>query len=388
MSKSLGLGRKFIIFKKKFSNIEELNPKGHGRLILRGNKLNISLNIENGERNNFYNVILTRGREVYDLGKIYTDENYSGKANFDLNYNQLRREGFSIDRINGILLVRGSKVLLGDYLNREDGSIENYIEELKVKKRSEEGKKEKKEELVKKEKVKQVKTPGLEDKLEKEKNEKEGQELKSSRKTDDKVGDKKPRVEGEKTRIDRDKPIRSEINSKRKYDKTMSDIFNKYEKDRKEENKEARGRSETIDYVLNILNFFPYIEPFKINLQGYNWWRIDRKNNERKRDLLPYFSYVVGGNHKYPIIEDSITANKLINRYGHYIFGLYNINKKVKFYVYGVPGRFLKEDHPQGGNTGFNTWFEGRADYGYWLLYIEPTSGRIIHPVNPMVPVR
>lgn len=377
MSKDLGFVRKFIIFKKEFSNIQELNPKGHGRLVLRGNKLNISLNIENGERNNFYNVILTKGTEVYDLGKIFTDEDYSGKADFDLNYQKLTKRDFSIDKINGILLVRDSKILLGGYLNNEDGSIENYIEELKVKRIS--GKKDKLEQ---------------EDKLKIEEAEVREKPKKDFKQRDKKAEEKLDKSENKEIRrkvdkkADKKEPITSDINTKRKYDEIMSNMFNNTEEGKKDESKEFRERAETINYVLNILNFFPYIEPFKINLQGYNWWRIDRSNNEKKRDLLPYFSYVIGGNHKYPIIKNSITANDLINRYGHYIFGLYNINDEVKFYVYGIPGRFLKKDHPQEGNTGFNTWFEGRENYGYWLLYIEPTSGRIIHPVNPMIPLK
>src|SRR5699024_5370117 len=251
----------------------------------------------------------------------------------------------------------------------------------------------KEEELTREKDDKKV----AEEKSTKEKDDGEKSEEKSKRKDNKEVEEEKENEENEYKEIIKDKvddkeveitksPITSEINTKEKYDKIMSNIFDK-EIDKGKEEEENKQRMETTDYVLDILSFFPYIEPFRINLQGYNWWKIDITDSENEKGFLPYFSYVVGGNHKYSIIKDSVSSSSLIKKYRHYIFGLYNINNEVKFYVYGVPGRFLKEEHPQRGNTGFNTWFEGREDYGYWLLYIDPIGGRIIHPVNPMIPI-
>ena len=38
-----------------------------------------------------------------------------------------------------------------------------------------------------------------------------------------------------------------------------------------------------------------------------------------------------------------------MGKYGHYLFGLYNIKDEVRFYIYGVPGKFKTEEHPQKG---------------------------------------
>ena len=53
--------------------------------------------------------------------------------------------------------------------------------------------------------------------------------------------------------------------------------------------KEGWTKNQTTNYVLNILAFFPYIEPFKIDLKGYNWWRIDIDDPREDKGFLPYF---------------------------------------------------------------------------------------------------
>ena len=145
--------------------------------------------------------------------------------------------------------------------------------------------------------------------------------------------------------------------------------------------------NQTTNYVLSILSFFPYIEPFKINLKGYNWWKIDVEDPEEDTSFLPYFSYISGSNHKYSDMENTICPNDLMKKHKHYLFGLYNEGEKVKFYVYGIPGDFNKKEHPQNGTTGFNTWFAAYDVPGYWLIYIDPNQGRIVYPINPMIPL-
>ena len=73
---------------------------------------------------------------------------------------------------------------------------------------------------------------------------------------------------------------------------------------------------------------------------GYNWWKISIDDPKEDKGFLPYFSYIAGGNHKYPLVQYTVTATALMRKHGHYLFGLYNVNDEVKFYVYGVPGRF------------------------------------------------
>ncbi|TJX12964.1 hypothetical protein E9840_11305 [Tissierella creatinini] len=152
-----------------------------------------------------------------------------------------------------------------------------------------------------------------------------------------------------------------------------------------EHNRRVIQRNQTTDYILNILKYFPKEDPFKQNLKGYKWWRIDFQ--DEAKGFLPYFNYVTGGKQKLRKVYDSTTAKELMSIYSHYLFGMYIQSDEVKYYIYGVPGGFYKDEHPYGGATGFNTWYSGNETIGYWLLYVDSLTGDVIYPINPMTPM-
>ncbi|MCG4586045.1 hypothetical protein L0P56_11130, partial [Anaerosalibacter bizertensis] len=75
-----------------------------------------------------------------------------------------------------------------------------------------------------------------------------------------------------------------------------------------------------------------------------------------------------------------------IKKYGNYLFGIYRDGGEITYYIYGVPGRFDSLEHPFKGVTGFNTWYETENGFGYWIMYIDPLMGKVIYPLNPMIP--
>lgn len=399
MSSSISFKRKFFILKKEYSNMRHVNPMGHGKLELRNNRLNISIKIENAESNQDYRAILLGPNGIYDLGKIHTENNYGGKEDFDLSYKDLEGGGFPLEKISGILILRDKNILLGGYLDKNDKTIEKYIEGLMVSdiKPQKEERLEKEEKIV--EKVEEViaveevipveeVTPVEEIIAEEEAITPQDNQLEEKYIENDLY-------------IPLDDPAQPSFSptamTEEEYDRALKEMFKDSDYDDDylddeaefidvESQRKIEQRNQTTSYVLNILNFFPYIEPFKIDLLGYNWWKISIEDPKEDKGFLPYFSYIAGGNLNYPLVQNTVTATALMRKYGHYLFGLYNVNDEVKFYVYGVPGDFTKEDHPQRGSTGFNTWFEGEEGIGYWLLYIDPLTGRIIYPINPMIP--
>lgn len=413
MSKNLGYVRKFIILRQDYSTMAELNPKGHGKLELKGLRAFISLNLENAQANNYYDVLLVTSRNNYNLGKIYVEENQKGSQEFYFGVKDLEEMGFSLEMINGILIVDEDAVLLGGYFNKSDNSIENYLEILQ-------GKKEREAiELVHEEMETEIEETFYEqDQLE------EFDEV-----FDEVVEELEEIIELEEVEeVDyietiEDQPLIwkelfqpldeeseelvAEPSIEEIFISALEDLFqdkqsgtmdteqNKYiesiveevDYDQFQNKNKIIQKNQTTEYIMKILRYFPYIEPFKTNLKGYNWWKINTDDPNEENGFLPYFSYVTGGDHKYPIIENSITANELMRKHKHYIFGLYNFKDEVKFYVYGIPGKFISENHPQKGLTGFNTWYEDKDNGGYWLLYIDPLTGRVIYPINPMIPV-
>ena len=465
MFTNLAYTRKFIILKKEYLNIRTLNPKGHGKIELRGIRGNMSLNLENAEKDNYYSIFLIHPDKSIlpmELGRIYTNEEGRGKTEFSFNLKEVESNGFSMDKINGILVMRDASILLGGYINKEDGSIERYIES--IDKKNEEKyiksiQKEVVEEPITEEPIEDeiVKLEFTEEEIIHKEDTEEKIEVEatiSEEEIEEKAILEEPIEEPIEDIIEDlveetiEYPVSEEVSIEQVFEdgiaeeqiieeetaeeqiieeETAEEQTSEYENTEeiveeleileeiqevlidepirsneeyileedmpKESGYEAleyirrlNQKNQTTNYILSILRFFPYTDPFKIDLKGYNWWKINGEGLDDYRGFLPYFSYLTGGNHKYPFVKNSINCNELIEKYRQYLFGLYNEREEVKYYLYGIPGKFSKEEHPYGGITGFNTWFEGNETEGYWLLYIDPMTGKVIHPLNPMIP--
>ena len=437
MSGNLGYMKKFIILKKDFSNMVGLSPKGHGKLEVKGLKGSVAISIENAPDNDYYNVLLISRNSEYDLGRIYTDDDGRGREDLGFNIQDLESKGFSIDKINGVLIKKGSNVLVGGYIDKNDGSLERFIKQLPI-------------HIEEVEETKIVEIEFLEPVAEllPEQIAIESEPIYEATATEYAI--EEPFIEGQKieeTMVETmedtmEDTIKEEpaliaeedtlipevlsVDDEFKYESTDEIIINQVleplagedfdpvfepileltqepepvaqpllSKQYKveevevleidaEQSRRINQRNQTTGYVLNILRFFPYIEPFRIRLEGYNWWKIDFQ--EEARGFLPYFSYLVGGDQKSRRSDNFVTTKDLMAVYNHYLFGLYTVGEEVKYYVYAVPGGFYKDEHPHGGSTGFNTWFAGQDIGGYWLLYIDPLTGKVIHPINPMNP--
>ena len=133
--------RKYIILKNDYTNIANLNPKGHGKIEVRGSKGVISLNVENCELEKDYKVYLLKDKngEVYeyDLGRIITDEKGRSRTNITLNLRDLESKGFPIDEIDAILIRKGIYVLLGGYIDKDNGAIDRFIKRFILEKKEE-----------------------------------------------------------------------------------------------------------------------------------------------------------------------------------------------------------------------------------------------------------
>lgn len=78
-----------------------------------------------------------------------------------------------------------------------------------------------------------------------------------------------------------------------------------------------------------------------------------------------------------------------IGKHKHFIFG-YKFDKenKMKYLVYGVPGRRARMDQPFGGKSGFVTWIplvpgeEEDHNLGYWLMFYDFNNSTIVIPVK------
>ena len=146
-------------------------------------------------------------------------------------------------------------------------------------------------------------------------------------------------------------------------------------------------------YVKDILKYHEKVQPFEKNTNGYTWWKIPYDRQSMYRGFLPFFGYVLSIYCYNPYIYYMNNCQNLMNKYGHYIFGVvYDKDREPKHYVYGVPGRYMYRDQPFQGMTGFVCWhpLEDKkpeaGDYGYWLLHIDSKTGNVVFPMKPTVP--
>ncbi|MCT4593772.1 MAG: hypothetical protein N4A57_05830 [Anaeromicrobium sp.] len=144
------------------------------------------------------------------------------------------------------------------------------------------------------------------------------------------------------------------------------------------------------NYVESMLGYYPEIIPFDKNIQNTRWWRIDHDDETMYRDFLPFSGCASEEDNE----EMGPTCPGLINKYEHYIFGIKYEENDKKYYMYGIPGRFMESEQPYEGMTGFVYWHPVEEfhkdvnDYGYWILHIDAKTGEIVVPKNPTLPPR
>lgn len=417
MAATLSYTRKFIILKKEFSTIGGISPKGHGKLEVKGIRGIVTVNIENAEKDKIYNISFISNDKLgstWDLGKIFTDDIGRGKGEYVFTQRDLELRNFPIDKISGILIMRDGDILLGGYIDKENGCIERYIES-----------------MPRKPEVESISRliPEVE-----ETTMDPVYDIPAAEPIHDPIYDSpaveptyeplydvptvEPKIEAdfsleevveEVVETITEEPIIEEIVPEEIVEEIIEEIIQDeieeitleseldleaFDEDSMEPDyktldyiRKLNQKNQTTNYVLSILRFFPYVDPFKYTLKGYNWWIVELDKENEYRSFLPYFSYISGGNAKEPYTGNIATCNQLMNKYQHYLFGLYNEEEKVKYFVYGIPGSFTQEEHPYRGVNGFNTWHPGQNTEGYWIIFIDPMTGKLVDTQIPMIPI-
>lgn len=382
--------RKFIILKKGYQNTQG-NAKGHCKLEMRGVKGIVTLNIENVERENYYKVaLLANDKEAstWNLGKVFTDDVGKGKGEYSFTKRELESNNFPLSKLSAIIILEEDKIVLGGYIDKDDGSINRYINTLSnLEPDVQQDRLYPQDDIEddfkpyfqgEDEELKIEKTDDIEETDDTEEREihidENKEEMQTEQYSQEDLIETTEEIENLEERYDDDIPESSE-------DKMQEEDSEKLEHIR-----EVNRKNQTTMYVLSILRFFPYIEPFEYSLQGFNWWIVEMEKENEYKPFLPYFAHISGGNKK-DIYSDDITCKELMVKYKHYLFGLYNEGEKVKYYVYGIPGKFTQEEHPNAGRDGFNTWYKGKDEIGYWLVFIDPMRGKPVYPEIPMIPI-
>ena len=349
--------RKFIILNKQGKE----DVKGHARLEVRGNKARLSLSLEGVKtlEDTKYRASFSMNEEnafkEISLGII--DVNKSGRGKLDISFNPKSVNESKVD-INNLNILnisrentqtRDGEIVLGGYIHREDDSL------TKLMARTNKEKSQVKKELAKAEVA--------------------------SKNTEEDLSDIKGNLES----VTRDKEIKKQEVPTKVY---VKKDFKKSE-DVKEETEETEEIEETsaesietssndysqqvAAYTLDVLESFKQIQPFKEQTKNQRWWKITPSKAQDQRGFLPYHNYILNP-----------PCQRQVNSYNNYLFGVAESEEKITHYIYGIPGRYKKSEHPYEGKTGFITWLEDKEETGngYWLSYIDISTGNVVRPLT------
>ncbi|MGI6751644.1 MAG: hypothetical protein ACOX4U_03385 [Anaerovoracaceae bacterium] len=117
------------------------------------------------------------------------------------------------------------------------------------------------------------------------------------------------------------------------------------------------------DYTCKVADYYEDVRPFEKDKTGAMWKKMVNIGN-------------------LPLVSPG--AHFFATHYKHYLFGAKpDENGRAVRYFFGIPGRGIEEERPDGGRSGFVLWqpmagSQGmEKPYGYWILAIDGDSGNI-----------
>lgn len=166
------------------------------------------------------------------------------------------------------------------------------------------------------------------------------------------------------------------------YDKISYEEYQKYIND---ENAEKQGAKKyATEYERNLyklLDRFEPIKPLAHDIRSISWWKVLYDENSLYKGFLPYFNQIITTYYPYPMANHITSCQTLLKLHGYYLFGIYERDGKISKFVYGLPGKFTRDQQPYKGVTGFKNWSYKSdnipGDYGYWLAFIDADTGSI-----------
>lgn len=374
--------RKIIILNKQGSK----DFKGHVKLEVRGikGKLSLSLEGEQVKEEATYKlyILSNEQKEFKEILLSDIDINKSGRGKLDLSFNSssVGQSKISIADFNTILIKEENSeksdvdIILAGYIHKDDDSISKIIsinehrKTLKAKSQTiDKVLDEKVEEIQKVDQIINEENKNLQD------NEK------------DKISEPINEAKNDIKNLEQVKESENEIKKVKDETKNKSSVKQKSENSETsmQENSSNNYSEQIINYTLDILKIFKEIKPFKIEDDTYRWWQIDYDNMNNHRGFLPYYSYILDPPASHSNKSRYTSCQKQIQKYNRYLFGVAENKGKITHYIYGIPGRYEKSEHPYGGSTGFVTWLEdkSRTGSGYWLSYIDAYTGNVVRPL-------
>jgi hypothetical protein len=159
------------------------------------------------------------------------------------------------------------------------------------------------------------------------------------------------------------------------YSDEQNELRHKHKK--KETDECNKGSME--EFFHDIAKGFDEVEDICCEIKRCKWHKVNVKCLEE----IPYDSNY----NKYNVVYyPMVSYYPHIKKYGHYLLGYKkDLEGKMKYLVYAIPGCNCKIDQPFEGRTGFVTWVPGKNSeeyFGYWLMFYDFRNSTIVIPVK------
>lgn len=128
----------------------------------------------------------------------------------------------------------------------------------------------------------------------------------------------------------------------------------------------------------------PFIQP----IPKHKWWQVKEYDSQIQYYCILYNGYLM------PMIYPFMNYKNLSMVEKEWVFGTvtenYEDKEVLKYFVYGIPGKFYMQEQPFKGSTGYLYWQSSdvisKDPMGYWLLYVDVHTGKIVIPRRPVKP--
>ena len=153
--------------------------------------------------------------------------------------------------------------------------------------------------------------------------------------------------------------LKKETDELKKKEKKPRAVFNSYYND---------YLLQFCTYTCKVAGYYEEVMPFENDRTGARWKKIQNVAN-------------------LPLVSPG--AHFFATQYKHYLFGAKpDANGLAEEYFFAVPGRFIQEEQPDGGRSGFVCWQpvagapEAQSSYGYWIVAVDARTGDILEVAN------
>jgi len=358
-------------------------PSGYAKLEMKNEKCKISYYVQNLRKESapYYMMLICNKKDVnkvIKLGELNIDDHGRAEVSYEYEVDNICNTGIAMDKIVGASISRLIddnivSVMCGfastdipqwkkfqvveenlqknsEVIPEENKSIFDKYEE-----NIENGKSNKEAEIL------------IQSKVVKEENAKDNNEKlvlpikENIEESDDEARVKKLHTQAEQEESD--------------YSEKEGDLRHKHKK--KEAGESNKDSME--EFFIDIVKDFEKVEDICSEIKRCKWHKVNVKCLEE----MPYDPNY----NKYNVVYyPMVSYYSYIKKYGHYLLGYKkDLEGKMKYLVYAIPGCNCKIDQPFEGRSGFVTWVPGKKGeehFGYWLMFYDFKNSTIVIPVK------